>query len=71
MAEVRYKGVVRNGVIVPLEDIALPEGMVVEIVVSEEDEWAMLSHPAFAEDWESDEDSVYDDWRERYGVSTG
>jgi len=70
MAEVlRLKGIVRNGVVVPMEEVALPEGAIVEIVVAEETEWSLLSHQAFAEDWESEEDSVYDNWRERYGVS--
>jgi len=70
MAEVlRLKGIVRNGVVVPVEEVTLPEGAIVEIVVAEETEWSLLSHQAFAEDWESEEDSVYDIWRERYGVS--
>jgi len=70
MAEVlRLKGIVRNGVVVPVEEVTLPEGAIVEIVVAEETEWSLLSHQAFAEDWESEEDSVYDNWRERYGVS--
>jgi len=65
----RFKGVVRNGVIVPIEKVSLPEGAVVDVVIAEEDSWSLLSHQAFAEDWESEEDSVYDIWRERYGVS--
>jgi predicted DNA-binding antitoxin AbrB/MazE fold protein len=69
MAEMRFKGVVRNGVIVPIEKVSLPEGAVVDVVIAEEDSWSLLSHKAFAEDWESEEDSVYDNWREHYGVS--
>jgi predicted DNA-binding antitoxin AbrB/MazE fold protein len=72
MSEVlRLKGIVRNGVVVPMEEVALPEGAVVEIVVAEETEWSLLSHQAFAEDWEGEEDSIYDNWREHYGVSAG
>ncbi|MFA0747762.1 antitoxin AF2212-like protein, partial [Fervidibacter sp.] len=49
MAEVlRLKGIVRNGVVVPMEEVALPEGAIVEIVVAEETEWSLLSHQAFA-----------------------
>ena len=72
MAEVlRLKGIVRNGVVVPMEEVALPEGAIVEIVVAEETEWSLLSHQAFAEGWEGEEDSIYDNWREHYGVSAG
>jgi len=71
MADTRYKGIVRNGVVVPIGDLPLPEGTVVDIVISEDAEWAMLSHRSFAEDWESEEDSIYDNWREHYGVSKG
>ena len=69
MSEVRFKGIVRGGVIVPVEEVLLPEGAVVDIVVTEEEAWSLLSHEAFAEDWESEEDSIYDNWREHYGVS--
>ncbi len=68
MSEVRFKGIVRDGVIVPVEEVLLPEGAVVDIVVTEEAAWSLLSHEAFAEDWESEEDSIYDNWREYYGV---
>ncbi len=71
MAGTHYKGIVRNGVVVPIGEFQLPEGTLVDIVVSEDAEWAMLSHKSFAEDWESEEDSIYDNWREHYGVSKG
>lgn len=32
------------------------------------DEWAALSEKAFADDWDSEEDSVYDNWEETHGV---
>lgn len=50
MSSLHYKGVVRNGVVVPLEETQSPEGMLVEIVVTEETAWTILSHQAFAED---------------------
>jgi hypothetical protein len=28
----------------------------------------MLSHQAFAEDWNSEEDAIYDNWRDVYGL---
>ncbi|MFN4179789.1 MAG: hypothetical protein ACK4I8_05715 [Armatimonadota bacterium] len=69
MARTHYKDIVRNGVVVPIGEFQLPEGTLVDIVVSEDAEWSMLSHQSFAEDWESEEDSIYDEWREHYGVS--
>jgi excisionase family DNA binding protein len=30
--------------------------------------WTALSERSFAEDWNSEEDAVYDNWRELYGV---
>ncbi len=69
MAEIRYKGVVRNGVIVPIGEFPLPDGTVVDITVAEDEAWAMMSHPAFAEDRESEDDSVYDNWRRLFGTS--
>ena len=35
------------------------------------DSWAFLSGPALAEDWDSPEDSIYDRWKELYGVRKG
>ena len=35
------------------------------------DVWAAMSHDAFAKDWASAEDAVYDNWRELYGVQQG
>lgn len=62
MAEMRFKGVVRNGVILPMEEIALPEGVVMDIVIAEGKAWSLLSHQVFAEDWEREEDIIYDNW---------
>ncbi len=32
--------------------------------------WTALSEQSFAEDWDSEEDAVYDNWRELYGIRT-
>ncbi|MFQ5614755.1 MAG: hypothetical protein ACE5H9_21755 [Anaerolineae bacterium] len=33
--------------------------------------WTLLSQDAFAEDWDGEEDTVYDDWEKRYGLRQG
>jgi hypothetical protein len=35
----------------------------------EETEWAAMSLSTLQRDWDNAEDAVYDNWRERYGVS--
>jgi hypothetical protein len=30
--------------------------------------WARLSESTFAKDWDNEQDAVYDNWRELYGV---
>lgn len=40
------------------------------LVEGHPDDWAALSEQSFAEDWDSEEDAVYDNWRELYGVRT-
>ncbi len=42
MAEIRYKGVVRNSVIVPIGEFPLPDGTVVDITVAEDEAWRQL-----------------------------
>ncbi len=32
-------------------------------------EWSGLAITSFAEDWENEEDAIYDNWKERYHVS--
>lgn len=36
-----------------------------------ETEFAALAEVAFADDWDNEQDAVYDDWRVHYGVSEG
>jgi len=36
-----------------------------------EPDMAAASEAAFAEVWDNDEDAIYDNWRELYGVSEG
>lgn len=38
--------------------------------IDEEDDWQSLSLSAFEKEWDNDEDAIYDNWRELYGVST-
>ncbi len=52
----------------PIGEFSLPDGTVVDITVAEEEAWAMMSHPALAEDWESEEDCVCDNWRKLCGT---
>jgi len=69
-----YRGRVRNGVVVLDGAVRLPEGAVVRVELAEGDdeakerEWGHIPAASFAEDWDNDQDAVYDDWRERYGV---
>ena len=68
-----YRGHVRDGVVVLDEPTRLPEGAAVRVELAEDDEvpegeWASVPAASFAEDWDNDQDAVYDHWRERYGV---
>ena len=33
--------------------------------------WGQLSLSAFEQDWDNDDDAIYDDWRKHYGVPAG
>lgn len=37
----------------------------------DEADWQELSLTAFENDWDNEEDAIYDDWRTHYGVSAG
>jgi len=37
----------------------------------EDIEWMRLGLRSFQQDWDNDEDAIYDDWGEHYGVSEG
>jgi len=51
------------------EDLdALAQPQRTESPTTEDSAWAMLSHQAFAEDWNSEEDAIYDHWRDIYGL---
>ena len=69
-----YPGHVRNGVVVLDEPVRLPDGTAVRVELAEgedvakELDWACIPTASFTEDWDNDQDAVYDDWRERYGV---
>jgi hypothetical protein len=36
-----------------------------------DEEWTMLSLANFQQDWHNPDDTIYDNWRETYGLSTG
>lgn len=38
---------------------------------SERRGWSFLSEDSLARVWDNDEDAIYDNWRELYGVPTG
>jgi hypothetical protein len=68
-----YPGHVRNGVVVFDEPVALPEGAAARVEIADtntggERDWPHGPAASFADDWDNDEDAVYDAWRERYGV---
>ena len=69
-----YRGHVRNGVVVLDGPVRLPEGVAVRVELADgneeakERDWGHVPTASFAEDWENDQDAIYDHWRERYGV---
>lgn len=36
--------------------------------VDEESDWQGLSLSAFEKDWDNEDDAIYDNWRELYGI---
>jgi hypothetical protein len=38
---------------------------------AEEQEWSAVAVTSFAKDWDNEQDTIYDDWKERYHVSEG
>lgn len=57
----------------PIERLALAK-LLLESVLSdarhEEADWMALGLAAFQREWDNDEDAIYDDWKEHYGVTT-
>lgn len=54
--------VVREGKIVPLENVEVPEGTRVLVTMLPEDEssfWSAASHPSLSAVWDNTEDDVY------------
>ncbi len=37
----------------------------------EEKEWMNFGLRSFQQEWDNEEDAIYDDWRKHYGVSEG
>ncbi len=68
-----------HGLIEPLEKIKSPEGKEIIITISETpkkskkhevSEWSSLANSSFIKDWENKKDAIYDNWQEKYNVST-
>ena len=53
---------------VPLQDL---RSLIAGDESAEKRGWAALSVAAFAGDWDNDQDAVYDNWRQIYGVREG
>jgi predicted DNA-binding antitoxin AbrB/MazE fold protein len=54
-------GVVREGKIVPLESVEIPEGakVLVTLLSEEDDFWSAASQPTLSAVWDNTEDDVY------------
>ncbi len=37
--------------------------------IDDESDWQQMSLSAFEKEWDNEEDAIYDNWRELYGVS--
>ncbi|NUM43130.1 MAG: hypothetical protein HUU38_00375 [Anaerolineales bacterium] len=57
----------------PVERLTLAKLLLDSLLTDEEDEqdWMKMSLAAFEKDWDNEEDAIYDNWRELYGLSTG
>ena len=56
------KAVVREGKIIPLEHVEIPEGAKVLVTLLEDEEtefWAAASESALSEVWDNDGDNIY------------
>jgi hypothetical protein len=70
---VRVRGRYRDGKIELDRPLGLPDGTAVEITVdatpeTADEEWHELGMSRLEEEWDNDQDAVYDDWRRLYGV---
>ena len=69
-----YPGHVHNGVVVLDEPVTLPEGAAARVEIADADDnggerdWPHGPAAGFADDWDNDQDVIYDGWEERYGV---
>lgn len=62
-----------NGVrrLTTVERLTLAKLLLESVLTGELDDeanWSIMSLDAFQRDWGNAEDSIYDDWREHYGV---
>ena len=61
------------------ETLPEPKQQIIAVLISDKVEelrekteaeaFARLSESSFAEDWDNEEDAVYDNWKEIYGIS--
>jgi hypothetical protein len=70
---VRIKGRYSQGKIELDGPIDLPDGTSVEITLqtipeSSDDDWKEMGMSRLEEEWDNDQDAIYDDWRRLYGV---
>jgi hypothetical protein len=58
----------------PVERLTLAKLLLDSLLIDEkadEVDWMKLGLTAFEKDWDNEEDAIFDNWREFYGVSTG
>ncbi len=52
-----------------IERLTLARLLLESVLTDELDaDWSALGLEAFQRDWDNDEDAIYDNWREHYGV---
>jgi hypothetical protein len=73
---IRVKGYYRNHRLELEQPLDLAEGREVEIIVrpvepltaeEEDEEWREFGAARLEEEWDNDQDAIYDNWRELYG----
>lgn len=55
----------------PVERLTLAKLLLESVLAEELDagaEWSALGLEAFQREWDNEEDAIYDNWREHYGV---
>lgn len=74
MQAIKYSVNINERGEINLPKLPLKNGTQIEVIIlipdddKETEEWAQFSVEAFAEDWDSPEDAIYDNWEEAYGL---